>query len=334
MNRLFLHCLLAVGLIGSSFAQLATTDTFGTGDNQFTLDFTTIGNAGQQGVAYNYRIGTYAISQNQINAAIASGLVGVTEGSWSGDQPSTLNWCQTATFVNWLNTSTGFLPAYNLTSSSYLWTATDSGYDPNNPYRSSAAKYFMPSDREYYKAAFGKSDGSGFTLYATASDTPPIAVASGTDAGTAVYGAVGFQAASVYQSGGLSAYGTMGQVGNIFEWTDTLFTREVWLLGDSIRLFNINGTPVTDVQELRTFAGVRGANYIDGSYLAGINGSVFSDISASGGGELTPTFDLVRGLVGFRVASVIPEPSTYALFGIGAIGLLLVRRRQKTNTVW
>jgi len=29
-------------------------------------------------------------------------------------------------------------------------------------------------------------------------------------------------------------------------------------------------------------------------------------------------------------ASVIPEPSTYALFGIGAIGMLLVMRRQKT----
>jgi hypothetical protein len=34
---------------------------------------------------------------------------------------------------------------------------------------------------------------------------------------------------------------------------------------------------------------------------------------------------------GFRVASVgaAPEPSTYALFGIGAIGMLMVLRRRK-----
>jgi hypothetical protein len=330
MRTLLLSTLLAVGLIGSASAQDATTDTFGTGDNQFTLDFTTIGNAGQQGVAYNYRIGTYAISQNQINAAIASGLMGVNQGSWSGDQPSTLSWCQAATFVNWLNTSTGFLPAYNLTSSSYLWTATDSGYDPNNPYRSSAAKYFMPSDSEYYKAAFGKSDGSGFTLYATASDTPPIAVASGTDAGTAVYGTIAFQPASVYQSGGLSAYGTMGQVGNVWEWIDTLSTREVWL-GDGLTLVfdgtNIVGaTPITDAEVL-TFAGVRGTTFFDFGIIGGYKGYVMSNISG-GGGEIIPTFDGI-GNIGFRVASVIPEPSTYALFGIGAIGMLMVLRRKK-----
>ena len=33
--------------------------------------------------------------------------------------------------------------------------------------------------------------------------------------------------------------------------------------------------------------------------------------------------------IGFRVAAV-PEPSTYALFGIGAIGMLMVIRRRKT----
>jgi len=36
--------------------------------------------------------------------------------------------------------------------------------------------------------------------------------------------------------------------------------------------------------------------------------------------------------IGFRVASVavVPEPSTYALFGLGAIGMLMVMRRKKT----
>jgi len=44
------------------------------------------------------------------------------------------------------------------------------------------------------------------------------------------------------------------------------------------------------------------------------------------------------GAVGLAFSEInlasAPEPSTYALFGIGAIGLLMVMRRRKTNTVW
>jgi hypothetical protein len=40
------------------------------------------------------------------------------------------------------------------------------------------------------------------------------------------------------------------------------------------------------------------------------------------------------GGTGLRVSSLnvqaIPEPSTYALFGLGAIGMLMVMRRKKT----
>jgi hypothetical protein len=33
--------------------------------------------------------------------------------------------------------------------------------------------------------------------------------------------------------------------------------------------------------------------------------------------------------IGFRVASVVPEPSTYALFGMGLGGILLAVRRKR-----
>jgi hypothetical protein len=226
MRTLLLSTLLAIGLIGSASAQDATTDTFGTGANQFSLDFRTIGNPGNAAdttgygsVGYTYRIGAYAISQNQIDAATASGLQNVEAGAWTGNQPAAyLSWYESAAFVNWLNTSKGFQPAYNLTWSGStwsmaLWTVSDAGYDANNLYRNSLAKYFLPSENEFYKAAYGKSDGSGYYFYPTASDSAPTAVASGIAAETAVYNGAATQPASVYAAGGLSSYGTMGQGG-------------------------------------------------------------------------------------------------------------------------
>jgi formylglycine-generating enzyme required for sulfatase activity len=312
MKKPLLSLLVALGLIGSSSVK---ADTFGTGANQFTIDFTTIGNPGNAAdttgygaVGYTYRIGTYAISQNQINAATASGLANVTAGRWSGDQPAAnMTWYESAAFVNWLNTSKGFQPAYNLTWSGStwsmaLWTVSDSGYNPSNLYRNSLAKYFLPSENEFYKAAYGKSDGSGYYLYPTASDSAPTAVSSGTAAGTAVYNqSFGQGPASVYQAGGTNSYGTMGQGGNVYQWEESSFSGN-------------NSSPTADRV-------TRGGNWST-SYLP--------VLQSSWRNSQTPSASFQD--VGFRVASVatVPEPSTYALFGIGAIGMLMVMRRKKT----
>jgi hypothetical protein len=37
-------------------------------------------------------------------------------------------------------------------------------------------------------------------------------------------------------------------------------------------------------------------------------------------------------VIGFRVASVIPEPSTYALIGFGVVALLIVSRKKAAKT--
>jgi len=50
--------------------------------------------------------------------------------------------------------------------------------------------------------------------------------------------------------------------------------------------------------------------------------------SATDTNNLTYQFSDVTGQL--SVSQAVPEPSTYALFGIGAIGLLLVMRRKKT----
>jgi len=173
MKKTILSTLVAVALIG--FYSLHA-DTFGTGANQFTLDFTTIGNTGNAAdstdygaVGYTYAIGTYDISQNQLNAAAANGLPGVAGGAWSGDQPAAnVSWFQAAAYVNWLDTSTGHHASYNLTYSGgaytmALWQSGQDGYDSSNPFRNSLALYVLPSENEWYKAAYGLSNGSDVT---------------------------------------------------------------------------------------------------------------------------------------------------------------------------
>ena len=215
--------------------------------------------------------------------------------------------------MNWLNTSKGFAPAYNLTWSGStwsmaLWVSTDAGYDANNEYRSSLAKYFLPSENEFYKAAFGKSDGTGYYLYPTASNTAPTPVPSGTTPGTAVYTQDWGQGpASIYQAGGRSSYGTMGQGGNIQEWQES----------------SSDGTN-NNVGDQRM---------VRGGYWYGSSSDALDSSTRSSFG---PSTDIVN--LGLRVAGVsgivpdnpaVPEPSTYALIGLGALVMVIACRRKR-----
>ncbi len=84
-------------------------------------------------------------------------------------------------------------------------------------------EHWQASESEWYKAAYHNPAGSNYFLDPTGSDTAPTAVASGTAADTAVYGSVTNAPAGVEVAGGLSAYGTMGQGGNVWEWSETAF---------------------------------------------------------------------------------------------------------------
>ena len=303
------------------FLENVRSDTFGTGANQFSIDFTTIGNPGNAAdtviqsdgtlgygsVSYTFRMGTYNISQNQIDAAIASGLANVAAGAWIGNQPAAnISWHEAAALVNWLNTSSGHQAAYNLSFDGFawnmnLWDASQAWQvGGENLYRNANAFYFLPSENEWYKAAYGKSDGSGYYFFPTGSDNWPTAVSSGTNQNSAIYNQPWSQGpADINLSGGLSSYGTMGQGGNVWQWTESPWSGNT-----------------SDANAPRA---IRGAVYGDNGYFM----ESYARFSFTG----SPDFE--NSIIGFRVASV-PEPSTLAFSGIGFIGLLMLLRRRKT----
>ena len=271
----------------------AQADTFGSGPNTFTIDFVNIGNTGNAAdtttygaVPYEYRASIYEISQNDITKATASGMSNVTAGAWSNNQPAAnISWYAAAAFVNFLNTNSGKTAAYNLSfttnwsmdlwSSEQAWTAGGT-----NLYRNKDAYYFLPSENEWYKAAYYNAAGTNYFLYPTASSGVPTAVASGTNPETAVYNNAASVPAIVASAGGLSPYGTMGQGGNIFEWNESAF----------------DGTN-SSASENRA---LRGGSWIN----------VESRLRSSRRFDDGPSLEDFN--IGFRVASV-PEPSTAVL---------------------
>ena len=304
-----------------SSLSIAHADTFGTGTNQFSISFTTIGNPGNAAdtngygaVSYSYRMGTYDISANQLHAATANGAQGLPVGYWNSNQAvANVTWYQAAAYANWLDTSTTNQAAYNLsyTNGNYalsLWPSNSPGYNPNNPYRNSQAKYFLPGENEWYKSAYYSWQGQTYNLYPTGSNAPS-AVSSGTDSNTAVYNQPGVTGpSSVYLAGGLSPYGTMGQGGNLFQWLESP------MYGSNTNTSTTNGAWST------------AGNYADNSSAAlsaanwAVNQAFF---------QTTPQLlSYYNSNLGFRVASTydaVPEPSTFYLLGLGGLAFVIAR---------
>jgi formylglycine-generating enzyme len=299
--------LLPILLFPLATAHAATS--FGSGLNTFTMDFVTIGNPGNLpddtgygSVGYTYQMGVNEVSERMINAYNSlSGGPTITKDSLGLDRPATsVSWNEAARFVNWLNTSSGSTAAYKFPTSGFndpigLWTQGDAGYDSSNPFRNANALYYLPSENEWYKAAYydpNKSGGAGYWNYATGSDSAPTAVGGGTTSGTAIY--MGQPPADITNAGGLSAYGTMAQNGNVFEWSESAST-----------------APNDSAGESRVFRG--------GYYSSITNGLASSDRYST-----SPTLE--NSAVGFRVASV-PEPSTVVLTMLSVSACLTRKRR-------
>jgi formylglycine-generating enzyme required for sulfatase activity len=311
----------AIVLLSSAAEVAAGMITFGVGAQQFQMEFVTIGNPGNApdttgdpnpagAVAYSYDIGKFEVSEDMITKFNASQSLQITKDTRGANKPATsVSWNEAARFVNWLNTSTGNPAAYKFTTGGVndniaLWTSGDAGYDASNQYRNSLAKYFLPNSNEWYKAAYYNPNDSTYYDFANGSNTAPTSVASGSAAGTAVYGGQSGPA-DVDQAGGLSPYGVMGLNGNVFEWEESS--------GD---LLNNSGS---------SDRGIRGGQW----------GLASSLLSSSFRISDFPGYDYGDAL-GFRVASLssspaaaVPEPGTLLLGTLLGLGGYLGKRRMK-----
>lgn len=285
----------------------AHADIFGTGAHTFDIDFVKIDNPGNApdtvgspnpagAVDSTYRIGQFEVSEDMINKANALGGLGITHDNRGANKPATsVSWIEAAQFVNWLNTDSGFTPAYKFNGSTFeLWTPNDAGYNPDNLYRNRQARYFLPSADEWYKAAYYDPANEVYFQFPTGSNTIPTPVASGTAPNTAVFS---FMAgpADVTQAGAASPFGTVGQGGNVHEWEETSFD-----------LLNTSSS---------SRRGVRGGDFNDGD---------FANMLSTDRGRLFPIDSQIS--IGFRVAS-IPEPSSLLLGGLASAVVLVLRKR-------
>jgi len=317
-------CALAT-MAGMAATSQAAVVSFGTGSNQFQMEFVTIGNPNNAAdstgapnpagaVGYEYGIGKFEVSEDMITKFNASQSLQITKDTRGTAKPATsVSWNEAARFVNWLNTSTGGFAAYKFTTGGVnddiaLWTAADTlDYDSANPYRSKRATYVLPSYNEWYKAAYYNPNDSTYYDFTNGSNTAPTAVASGTGSGTAVYGQTFAQGpADVDQSGGLSPYGVMGLGGNVVEWEESSFD-----------LANSSGSSVR---------GIRGGNWANDS----------SFLSSSSRLNFSPSGGFVGSVLGFRVASLsssappaVPEPSMMVIGTLFGLGGLMAKRRMK-----
>jgi sulfatase modifying factor 1 len=236
-----------------------------------------------------------------------------------GDKPvNFVSWFDAARVANWLHnggltygTTDSSASAPQNTGAYTLGTATSGTAFTRN----SDAQYFLPTEDQWYKAAYYKGNGTnaGYWDYATQSDTAPTAVTSGTTGiGSASTGTIGsgtgnfanfnFAAdwngqdgnvTTVGTNGGPSAYGAFDMSGNVWEWNEAL--------SDSTR-------------------GLRGGNWFNAA----------SNLSSSS--RITDDPSLEFNGTGFRLASPVPvpEPSTWVmgLAGLACAGWGTYRRRR------
>ncbi len=307
--------------------------TFGSGGSAFSMEFVNIGDAGNAAdtsagstpdgsVSYEYQIGKYEVRRSMIDKyntlfGTSNSLqismdapYGVPSATTGDTAASGISWLEAARFVNWLNTSEGYSAAYKFADGSVigdlnlLWTSSDDGYDPTNPFRNTNAVYALPTADEWHKAAYFDPVSDAWRDYATLNGNVPTATDGSSAANTAVYSqAAGDGPTNVTLAGGVNAFGVVGMNGNVWEWEETNHS----LTNDS-------------ASEDRGFVG--------GYWNSGISGW---DLRPEGRTKRYPTHETNPG-EGFRIMTLlapVPEPSSLAIFaGISVLSVASRKRKR------
>jgi sulfatase modifying factor 1 len=316
---------LAVAACAAGAGAAVVIDTVTVGNPRNAAD-TRYETPGYGGVDYTYNIGTYEVTASQytafLNAVAATDTYGLYNTSmlsgtygcriarsgasgsytysvasdWAERPVNYVSWGDAARFTNWLYNGqpTGAQGLGTTEDGSYFLDGAMSNTELLAITREADATWVIPSEHEWYKAAFHKNDGvtGNYFDYPTSSDTAPANDLVDPDPGnnanySYTIGAPYYRTEVGDFENSDSPYGTFDQGGNVWEWNEALRS---------------NGTQ-------------RGAR---GAWYGGIDGQMHASYSL----QYTPSTE--RGTTGFRVCQV-PEPGTLALLALGVAGV--IRRR-------
>ena len=281
------------------------------------------GSTGYGSVPRNYFIGTYDVTYNQytefLNAKDPGGanllgllytdMLSAPDGginfnphaaggskysvqSGAGSHPVTyVSWYDTIRFANWMNNGQG--SGDTETGAYTLGPLRANGLPLNPPATHNAgAHIWLPTENEWYKAAYYNPGTSSYFLYPTSSNTTPISSSPTALPNHANFapGGTGFITNVGAYTGTTSPYGAFDMGGNVMQWNEAL----------------ISGAH-------REFRG--------GSFFGAFSDTLRSSTLFFADPSLYQSVD-----VGFRLA-MTPEPSTLALAAIGFIALAWRLRR-------
>jgi formylglycine-generating enzyme required for sulfatase activity len=234
-----------------------------------------------------------------------------------GDKPvNFVSWFDAARVANWLHNGA---QSYGSSDASSAAPQNVGAYSLGTAVSGSAfaknadALYWLPSENEWYKAAYykGGSTNAGYWNYATQFDTTPTQVFANAN-GDGLAGPTGNFAnyefgadwngkdglfTTVGTNGGPSAYGAFDMSGNIYEWND---------------LDSLSGSS----------RGFRGGSWVEGS------------ASLSRNVRLTDSPDAEYSNAGFRLATVVPEPSSIVLSVASVCVAMLISVRSRGQSKW
>jgi formylglycine-generating enzyme required for sulfatase activity len=242
------------------------------------------------GVNYNYRIGKYEVTNAQWNAfALAAGApTGNTveygynpydeDAIYTDVQQPTNNvsWYEAVQFCNYLTSGDKSKGVYRF-SGNNTNPGDFLGINRDAAILAYGKTYVLPTEDEWYKAAY--YTGSGYSLYANGTDTPPIAGVN-----TNYDGTIGHP--WNVGTGTEEQNGTFDMMGNVWEWNET--------------------KPYDSIPD----RGFRAGSYLD------IDNILASSFRGYYGPFIEN--DGVGSVFGFRVAE-IPEPATILLLTLGGL---------------